>query len=54
MKVYLLIVGDNIKGFSSLSRLCKEVDLNKNIIKNCLPFKMGNLRIVEVDVDERV
>ena len=54
MKVYLLIIGANIKAFVSLSRLCKENGLDKENIKKSLPVEIGRLKILEIEVDERV
>jgi len=54
MKIYLLIIGANIQAFYSLSRLCKESGLNKSFIKENLPFESGKVKILEIEVDERL
>jgi len=54
MKTYLLIIGANIQAFASLSRLCKEAGLDKSEIKKSLPIEIGKLKIIEIEVDERV
>lgn len=54
MKIYLLIIGSKIQAFASLSRLCKEIDIDKHYIKHHLPFENPNFKILEIEVDERV
>jgi len=54
MKIYLLIIGSKIQAFYSLSRLCKESGLDKEYLKENLPFESGRLRVIEIEVDERL
>lgn len=55
MKVYLFVVGDSVKAYASLSRLCKENGIDK-ISKKDLPAKIlgSGIKILEIEVDERV
>lgn len=54
MKIYLLIIGSKIQAFASLSRLCKEIKIDKSSVKDKLPFKLSSFRIEEIEVDERI
>lgn len=54
MKIYLLIIGSKVQAFASLSRLYKELGIEKDSIKKNLPFEHGRIRILEVEIDERV
>lgn len=54
MKIYLLITGNHYQAFASLSRLCKEANLDKDTIKKSLPIEIGRVKILEIEVDERV
>lgn len=53
MKIYLLITGDKIKGYTSLKLLCKEIGIEHKQLKENLPFSSGRFKIVEVQVDTR-
>lgn len=54
MKIYILIIGPKTQAFASLSRLCKELGIDKTYIKEMLPFGNGKIRIEEIEVDERL
>lgn len=53
-KIYLLITGDKIKAFYSLSRLAKSIGIEPRGLKEKLPFKKGSLEIRSVEVDTRI
>jgi len=49
--IYLLITGQKIKAFYSLSRLAKSIGIEPKGLKEKLPFKQGSFEIRAVDVD---
>lgn len=53
MKVYLLIIGEIIKGYLSLSVLCKENNLDKKYIKENLPIVVGRVSIKCIELNEK-
>jgi hypothetical protein len=53
MKIYLLITGHKIKGYSSLKVLCKEIGIDHKQLKENLPFSSGRFKIVEIEVDDK-
>lgn len=54
MKIYILIFGTKIKAYASLSRLCKEAGISKDWVRDNLPFQTENVKIEEIEVDERL
>jgi len=58
--VYLIITEEgpdsfNIKGYSSLSRLCSEAGIEKGMInKKDLPVRLGKRTIVAIKVDNKI
>lgn len=58
-KIYLHIQtvtnGFNVKSYTSFSRLCKENNIdNKMVSKNNLPFKVGNVIVMESVVNTKI
>jgi hypothetical protein len=58
-KVYLHIEttnnGFNLKSYTSFNRLCKENNIdNKKVSKNNLPFKVGNIIVMESVVNTKI
>jgi hypothetical protein len=58
-KIFILIETNNndfnVKTYSSFNRLCKENNIdNKKVSKNDLPFKMGNIIVMESVVNTKI
>jgi hypothetical protein len=52
--IYILITGSKIKAFNSLKKLCKSIGVDHAFIKDNLPFESGQLKIQEVELDEKL
>jgi hypothetical protein len=55
-EIYLHIKGNNIKGYYSFSRLCKENGVDKDKVnKDMLPLQIGkDIKIVKISIDTRI
>lgn len=58
-KIFILIEttnnGFNVKPYASFSRLCKDNNINKEMVsKDNLPFKVGNKTVLEADVNNKI
>jgi beta-N-acetylglucosaminidase len=55
-EIYLHIKGNNIKGYYSFSRLCKENGIDKDKVnKDMLPLQIGkDIKIVKISIDTRI
>jgi len=51
--MYLLITGSKIKGYLYLRRLCKDIGIEP-VKANILPIDLGNLKIVKIEVEEKL
>jgi len=50
-KIYILVIGEKIKPFSTLKKLAKSIGIEAKGLKEKLPFTQGSFRIFEAIVD---
>lgn len=50
-KIYILVVGESIKPYSSLKKLAKSIGIDPKGLKEKLPFTQGSFRVFEAAVD---
>lgn len=57
--IYIIIFDDQlgltVKGYTSLSRLCRENGIIKGALnKTMLPVQIGNKKIIRIELDDRI
>jgi hypothetical protein len=58
-KIYVIIIQEKneliVKGYNSFSRLCTENGISKkDVNKTMVPLKIGNITIMQVQIDTRI